>query len=87
MRFKIIFAWYDIWIGFFWDAKQRYLYFFPVPMLGIRINCNRKVEMFCMACFHVGKRLKEKHQCPKCKNYTLIVNRVVGKDPSRQPSA
>lgn len=79
IRFKIIFAWYDIWIGFFWDAKQRYLYFFPVPMLGIRVNCKPKLKMFCMACFEKTMGFKENRRCQKCKHLTLVVDRVVGK--------
>jgi hypothetical protein len=39
-RFKIVpmFAWYDCWLGMFWDNKQKLLYVFPVPMLGFKVG-------------------------------------------------
>jgi hypothetical protein len=35
---KIIFTWYDFFIGFFIDTHKYKLYIFPLPMLGIVIN-------------------------------------------------
>jgi len=35
MKAKLIFAWYDIWVGFFWDSKKKRLYFFPIPTMGV----------------------------------------------------
>ncbi len=34
-RVKLVFAWYDLRVGFFYDPKEQRLYFFPIPMLGI----------------------------------------------------
>lgn len=36
--FKLIFAWYDLWIGFFIDKKKKLIYFFPLPMIGVRFK-------------------------------------------------
>ncbi len=38
MKVKLIFAWYDLWIGFFWDSKKKWLYILPIPMFGIIIK-------------------------------------------------
>lgn len=38
MRIKPLFAWYDLWIGAFWDRKARKLYVLPVPCLGVVIS-------------------------------------------------
>jgi hypothetical protein len=36
-----IFAWYDFWVGVFWDRHKRCLYIFPIPCVGIRIQLRR----------------------------------------------
>lgn len=38
MRIRLIFAWYDFWVGAFWDRAKRRLYVLPVPCLGIVIE-------------------------------------------------
>lgn len=38
MKLRPIFAWYDLWIGAFWDRPKRRLYLFPVPCFGIVID-------------------------------------------------
>lgn len=37
MKVKLIFKWYDLWVGFFVDTKKKCLYVFPVPMVGLII--------------------------------------------------
>ena len=36
IKFKLMFAWYDMWIGLFIDTKKKIVYFFPFPMFGIK---------------------------------------------------
>lgn len=38
MTIRPLFAWYDIWVGAFWDRAHRRLYLFPVPMFGVVIQ-------------------------------------------------
>ena len=38
MRIRPVWAWYDLWIGFFWDRERRRLYWLPVPTLGFRLD-------------------------------------------------
>lgn len=38
MRIRPLFAWYDIWIGVFWDRKTRKLYILPLPCIGIVVT-------------------------------------------------
>jgi hypothetical protein len=38
MKVFIVLAWYDIWIGFYYDRKNRHLYILPVPCIGIRLE-------------------------------------------------
>lgn len=35
LHIDIVFAWYDLWIGAYWDRKDRKLYILPVPCLGV----------------------------------------------------
>ena len=34
---SLIFAWYDLWVGFYVDYKKGFLYAFPIPMIGVKL--------------------------------------------------
>lgn len=38
MKIRPLFAWYDLWVGVFWDQSKRKLYILPLPMLGIVLD-------------------------------------------------
>ena len=35
---KIFFAWYDFWIGWYFDRDRQTLYICPLPMMAIEIR-------------------------------------------------
>ena len=36
-RIQIFWAWYNCWIGFYWDRESQHLYVCPIPMVVIEI--------------------------------------------------
>jgi len=37
-RTRVFFAWFDLWVGLYWDTKKYILYLCPLPMLVISID-------------------------------------------------
>lgn len=37
-RVRLIFAWYDLWVGVFIDRPKRRVYVFPLPCIGVVIK-------------------------------------------------
>jgi hypothetical protein len=38
MTIRPLFAWYDLWIGLYWDRARRRLYVLPLPCIGFVIS-------------------------------------------------
>ena len=66
MKIKIIFAWYDFWIGLFYDQKKKWLYIFPMPMIGILIKLSNAINV-------------HELMCPKCGGYKTAHHNYVKK--------
>ena len=37
MKIKLFFTWYNFWIGWYWDRKNKVLYACPIPTIVIKI--------------------------------------------------
>ena len=44
VKIQFIFKWYDLWIGFFYDKKKNWIYFLPLPMIGIIIKLPNRIS-------------------------------------------
>lgn len=44
MKFKLLFAWYDFWIGAYYDRAKHTLYVLPLPMFGVVITLPHRWE-------------------------------------------
>ncbi len=42
MNISFLFAWYDFWIGAYWDRQNRVLYILPLPTMGVKIQFSPK---------------------------------------------
>lgn len=40
---ELIYRWFDIWIGIFIEPKSKTLYFFPIPLLGLKITKTQSI--------------------------------------------
>jgi hypothetical protein len=38
VKIRFLFAWYDLWIGAYWDRANRRLYVLPIPCLGVVLD-------------------------------------------------
>jgi hypothetical protein len=38
MKFKIFWAWFDFWVGFYYDRRKDILYFCPLPTVVLAFS-------------------------------------------------
>lgn len=41
-RVRLLFAWYDMWVGMYWDRDWKRAYLLPLPMLGLCIDTAKR---------------------------------------------
>lgn len=39
---RLFFAWYDFWVGIYYDTKKNIIYICPIPMFGVQIKFKRE---------------------------------------------
>ena len=49
MRIRGVFAWYDLWIGAYYDRKG-YELFLMIPMVGVAVHFHRFDPLICWGC-------------------------------------
>lgn len=55
MRISFHFLWYDLWVGFFWDRKNKILYFCPLPCCVFKFQSKNSIRKdFSMARHALG---------------------------------
>ena len=45
MKLRLFFAWYDLWVGAFWDRKARKLYVALIPTIVLEVRFGRREEV------------------------------------------
>lgn len=41
LKIEPLFAWYDLWTGFYWDHQKKVLYWLPIPMFGLKFSLKK----------------------------------------------
>ena len=41
LKIRLFFAWFDLWIGAYWDRKKKILYVCPVPTVVLSFDFGR----------------------------------------------
>jgi hypothetical protein len=72
MKISFIAAWYDCWIGLFYDQKKQWLYVFPIPFVGIVVKFKSKCDhSYKTSCYNKDEGTITK-TCIHCLNKKVI---------------
>ena len=82
MTIELIFAWYDLWVGAYWDRAHRRLYVLPVPCVGFVIQFARPVRKPKGKLFEKLASIPEPPPCPRCGRSVLAGACCEQKGPS-----
>lgn len=54
LHIRLVFAWYDFWVGAYFDKGKNTLYLLPVPTVGVRVRFLPKPstakDVYCSVC-------------------------------------
>ena len=64
MKIRFIFAWYDLWVGIYWDRKHRRLYLM-IPMIGFYVEFAKKIinKRTCTNCYYYNTSVSNCRNC------------------------
>lgn len=68
-RLRLVFAWYDLWVGAYYDRSKHHLYLM-VPMAGVRIDLSR-ARAIC-PCVHTCQQVEGCKREPSGSGCTYI---------------
>ncbi len=59
LQIEFVVAWYDLWIGMYYDRKGEWLYILPLPCLGVRVRRRIREKWAAKVCVACGHRRDE----------------------------
>lgn len=59
INLSVFFAWYDAWVGFYYDREKEVLYFCPLPMVVFQLDRKYNASEFVDILLAIKKEAKE----------------------------
>lgn len=78
MKIQLIFAWYDLWIGLFWNKDKNWLYILPFPTIGIILKFpqRRYLLMSKYGNYPVGSCSYDKEELKHCMSQDNVYGKI-----------